>query len=174
MADSYRRHNFHLKKMAIGHRLGAFVYGEGIFIWKGSLFVNDSNQRNWPAVVFFSVCGLFFFCCVWYLGAGALNPEYYWQPPNALAEASQEPILYKNERVLLTKDHGVQVNGERIVYRGSQRGALHMDLYILQLDPHYGYPHWIEADQARKGFRMGNHRFQVVAASDSKISLKLL
>ena len=160
--------------MAIGNRLGSFVTGEGILIWKGLLSVNDSNQRKWLAVVFFSTCGLFFFCCVWYLGAGALNPEYYWQPSNALSEVSQEPNLHKNERVLLTKNHGAQVNGERIVYRGSQRGALQMDLYILQLDPHYGYPHRIEADRARKGFRMGNHRFQVVAASDRKISLKRL
>jgi len=125
-------------------------------------------------MAFFSACGLFFFCSVCYLGAGALNPEYYWQPSNVLVETSQEPILNKNERVLLAMNHGAQVNGERIVYRGSQHGALHMDLYILQLDPHYGYPHRIEADQARKGFRMGNNYFQVLAASDSKISLKRL
>ena len=160
--------------MAIGNRLGPFVTGKWIFYWKGLLSVNDLNQRNWLPVVFFSTCGLFFFGCVWYLGVGALNPEYYWQPSNALAEVPQEPILHKNERVLLTKNHGAQVNGERIVYRGSRRGALHMDLYILQLDPHYGYPHRIQADQARKGFRMGNHRYQVVAANDSKISLKRL
>ena len=32
----------------------------------------------------------------------------------------------------------------------------------------------IEEEQARKGFRMGEHYFQVLAASDGKISLKRL
>ena len=80
--------------------------------------------------------------------------------------------MTKNERVVLVKNQGALVDGARIVYRGSQRGALHMELFILQLDPHYGYPHRIDENQARKGFRMGDHHFQVLAASESKISLK--
>ena len=47
-----------------------------------------------------------------------------------------------------------------------------MDLYILQLDPHYGYPHKIEKAHAYKGFRMGEYRFRVLAVSDRKISLQ--
>jgi hypothetical protein len=134
--------------------------------------LNPFDEHKWPAVVFFVTCGLFFFGCVWYLWAGALNPDYYWTSSTVLATDSPEPLLTKNERVVLVKNQGAQVGGARIVYRGSQRGALHMDLYILQLDPHYGYPHRIDESQARKGFRMGDHHFQVLAASEGKISLK--
>jgi hypothetical protein len=125
-------------------------------------------------MVFFVTCGLFFFGCVWYLWAGALNPEYYWNSSGVLAAGSPEPLLTKNEPVVLVKNQGAQVDGARIVYRGSQRGTLQMDLYILELDPHFGYPHRIEKKQARKGFRMGDHHFQVLAASDDKISFKRL
>ncbi|BBO72907.1 hypothetical protein DSCW_03240 [Desulfosarcina widdelii] len=141
---------------------------------KGANFVNDFNEHKWPAVIFFVTCGLFFFGCVWYLWAGATNPEYYWQPSEALALESPEPFLEKNECVLLTKNKGVRVNGARVVYRGSRNGALLLDLYVLQLDPHYGYPHKIEEDQARKGFRMGEEHYKVLAASDAKISLQRL
>ncbi len=132
------------------------------------------DEHKWPALVLFVPCGLFFFSCVWYLWAGALNPDYYWRSSAELAAESPEPLLTKNDRVVLVKNQGTQVDSSRIVYRGCQRGALHMDLYVLELDPHYGYPHRIDESLARKGFRMGEHHFQVLAASDEKISLKRL
>ncbi|HSO20123.1 MAG TPA: hypothetical protein VLT88_11720, partial [Desulfosarcina sp.] len=134
--------------------------------------MNESNNRKWPAAAFFLASGLFFAGCVWYLAAGAMNPQYYWQPAAALAGESAEPQLARHASVLLAKDRGVQVDGARIVYRGSRGGVLHMELYILELDPHYGYPHRIDEGDARSGFRMGEHRFQVLAASDGKVSLK--
>ena len=139
---------------------------------KGVLSVKDFDEQKWPTMVFFSICSLIFLVCVWYLWAGALNPEYYWQPSEALALESPEPLLKKEEPVVVTKNQGAQVGDARIVYRGSRNGNLYLDLYVLQLDPHYGYPHKIEEDRARKGFRLGEYHFKVLVASDSKISLK--
>ncbi|WP_372677492.1 hypothetical protein [Desulfosarcina sp.] len=136
--------------------------------------MQDSHEHKWPAVVFFLTCSLLFFGCVWYLWAGALNPDYFWDASPSLTAEPQDRILEKNERILLAKNHGARVENARIVYRGSRRGTLTLDLYILQLDPHYGYPHRIDEDHARKGFRMGEYFFQVLAASDGKISLKRL
>ncbi len=136
--------------------------------------MNNFDEHKWPAVVFFLTCGLFFFGCVWYLWAGALNPDYYWQPSPDVTAQFPDRTLEKNGRVMIAKNHGARVGSARIVYRGSHDGNLHMDLYILELDPHYGYPHQIEEAQARKGFRLGDDAFQVIAASDGKISLKRL
>ena len=91
-----------------------------------------------------------------------------------LVAEQTDRILEKDGRIVLTKNNAAQVGNDRIVYRGSYDGALYMDLYVLQLDPHYGYPHRIDEHQARKGFRLGDHAFQVLAASDGKISLKRL
>ena len=137
-------------------------------------FVNDFDNHKWPAVVFFLTCGLFFFGCVWYLWAGASNPDYYWKTATADARDLTEPVLKQNAQIVLAKDQGAQVEGARIVYRGRDHGTLHMELYILQLDPHYAYPHAIEGSQARKGFQLGSHHFRVLAASDTKISLERL
>lgn len=136
--------------------------------------MNNFDEHKWPAVVFFLTCGLFFFGCVWYLWAGALNPDYYWQASPGVATEFPDRTLEVNGRVMIAKNHGARVDRARIVYRGSHSGNLFMDLYILQLDPHYGYPHRIDERQARKGFRMGDYTFQVLAASDGKISLKRL
>ena len=141
---------------------------------KGGVYVNNFDEHKWPAVVFFLTCGLFFFGCVWYLWAGALNPDYYWRPTSVSSAEQTDRILEKDGRIVLTKNNAAQVGNDRIVYRGSHDGALYMDLYVLQLDPHYGYPHRIDERQARKGFHLGDHAFQVLAASDGKISLKRL
>ncbi len=133
--------------------------------------MNDIDKQKWPAMVYFSICGLFLLGSIWYLGTGALNPDYYWQPSETLAQKTVEPSLEKKEPVVLAKNQGAQVGSARIVYRGSRDGHLHMDLYILELDPHYGYLHKIEKAHARKGFRMGNYHFKVLVASDTKISL---
>jgi hypothetical protein len=137
--------------------------------------LKNFDEHKWPALVFFLTCGLFFFGCVWYLWAGAMNPDYYWSSsPGMTAEFPPDQELEKNGRVMIAKNHAARVDDARIVYRGSRNGHLHLDLYILELDPHYGYPHQIEETEARKGFRMGDDAFQVIAASDGKISLKRL
>ena len=136
--------------------------------------MNDVDERKWPAVVFFSVCTVMLIGSAGYLWQGARNPEYYWQSSQALALSSPEPLLEKDARAVVAKNQGIRVGDTRIVYRGLRDGALHLDLFALQLDPHYGYLHEVNMHQARQGFRMGDHHFKVLAASDGKISLRRL
>ena len=137
--------------------------------------MKNFDEHKWPATVFFLTCSFLFFGCVWYLWAGAMNPDYYWQSSTGVtAGFPPDQALDKNGRVMIAKNHAARVDDARIVYRGSRNGSLHLDLYILQLDPHVGYPHRIDERQARKGFRLGDYAFQVLAASDGKISLKRL
>lgn len=70
------------------------------------IFVNHFDEHKWPAKVFFLTCGLFFFGCVWYLWAGALNPDYYWQSPTGVtADSPPDLALEKNGRVMIAKRH---------------------------------------------------------------------
>ena len=98
----------------------------------------------------------------------------FWQPAQAFVLESPEPFLAKDKPVVLTKNQGALTGAARIVFRGRENGSLLMDLYILQLDPNYGYPHTIDESRAHKGFRLGDDRYKVLAASDRKISLKRL
>ena len=136
--------------------------------------VNDDRENKWPARIFFTTTGLFFFGCVWYLFVGAMNPEYYWQASPTLSDARPNPVLAKNGRLLLLKNQAARVDDVRLVYRGTREGDLVLELFVLALDPHYGYSHRIDEDMARQGFSIGEYHFQVLAASDAKISLKRL
>ena len=138
------------------------------------LTVNDDRESKWPAIVFFVTSGLFFFGCVWYLYAGTVNPEYYWQTPPGQRMNQTESCLKKNNRFLLKKNQAVRVDDARLVYRGTQNGMFVMDLFVLALEPHYGYVHRIDQKQAHQGFSIGEYHFQALVASDEKISLKRL
>ena len=141
---------------------------------KGDLFVNHANRQKWLSVLYFLTSGFVFLGCVWYLWAGVTNPEYYWHSASSQADGVTDQIPGPQKRVMLAKDQGASVDKERIVYRGRHNGRLQLDLFILQLDPHYGYPYLVEEDEARRGFQIGSHQFRVLAVSDEKISLKLL
>jgi hypothetical protein len=136
--------------------------------------VDDERYNNRLTLLFFATAGLFLLGCVWYLAMGAINPEYYWRSPAALAADQPEPRLPKNGRILLVKDQAMRVDDARIVYRGNRDGILCMDLFLLALDPHYGYPHRIDEARARQGFFIGDFYFQVLVAGDDKISLQRL
>ena len=103
-----------------------------------------------------------------------MNPGYYWQKQPGLSVNQIETGSAKNERILLVKNKAVRFQDARIVYRGTQDGSLVMDLFILALDPHYGYVHRIDRGRAHHGFSIGAYHFKVLAASDDKISLKCL
>ena len=78
----------------------------------------------------------------------------------------------KNNRLLLVKNQGVRIDETRLVYRGIQDGSLVIDLFILALDPHYGYPHHIGEEKAQKGFSIGDYYFQVLAGNSDQVSLR--
>lgn len=136
--------------------------------------VDSDRESKWPAIVFFMTSGIFFFGCVCYLTAGAMHPEYYWQAPPSPGGDQAGRCLPEKGPILLVKNQAVRIEGTRIVYRGIRDGALFMEMFILALDPHYGYPHRIDEHRAHHGFSIGEYHFQVLVASDDKISLQRL
>ncbi|BBO81530.1 hypothetical protein DSCO28_20960 [Desulfosarcina ovata subsp. sediminis] len=104
--------------------------------------------------------------------AGTVTPEKYRPDAGSKTASFQDRIARPDGPIMLVRDREVRVDGARIVYRGSHAGRLHLDLYILALDPHYGYPHRIEEKSARQGFVIGSHHFQLIAAGDDSICLR--
>ncbi|WP_054697464.1 hypothetical protein [Desulfosarcina cetonica] len=126
--------------------------------------MDSTNANKWPIVLFFLTSGLFFLGCVWYLWAGSLPPApYRGTSPDARPSAAT---------IQLTKNRAAEIDGNRIVYRGRHDGDLQLDLFILELDPHYAYPLHIPEKSAREGFFIGSRYFRLLAASSGKISLQ--
>jgi hypothetical protein len=76
-------------------------------------------------------------------------------------------------RFVLQRDRVVTVNGCRLVYRGLQPPHhFRVDVTILALDPHSAYPHRIDRIAARRGFRVAEKTYRLVAARESRLLLE--
>ena len=92
------------------------------------------------------------------------------------AEAAQPPrkSMVTADRAVLMLGEAVSVNRTRLVFRGLQDGAIHLDLYLLDLDAQYPYPKQIPKDAAREGFRLGSGRYQLLSVNQKTLTLKIL
>jgi len=53
-----------------------------------------------------------------------------------------------------------------------EKGAILLDLYLLDLDSQYPYPKRIPKSAARKGFRLGPNRYQLLTVNRKALTLK--
>lgn len=129
--------------------------------------MNGSNENKWPTIIFFLTTGFFFFGCVWYLWAGNFAPD----TPRFTHDAGKIAQADPQKPILLIKDRETIVGNTRVIYRGRHDGSLHVELYILELDPHFAYSHHIDQDKARDGFNLGDQQFRLLAAGRGSIHL---
>ncbi|WDP89916.1 MAG: hypothetical protein HUN04_09425 [Desulfobacter sp.] len=86
----------------------------------------------------------------------------------------QEDSRIFDERILLRKDKSITVNNSRLVFKGVTDNKIRLDLYLLELDPEYAYPHYISKADLRKTFRLGDSKFQLLKISKGSVQLKII
>lgn len=105
------------------------------------------------------------------------NPE-----PNELFERVKESkantdftkrsMVFKDEVVLL-KDKGVTINNSRLVFTGFEDEVIHLDLFLLELDPQYAYHQTLSKVSAKEGVRLGDSEFRLLSVNKKKLNLKI-
>ncbi len=78
------------------------------------------------------------------------------------------------EKIYLVKDKSLIINRCKLTYKGIQNGLIHIDLYLLDLDPQSPYPQAIPKADAKEGIFLGNTRFSLVSAYQYQLTLKIL
>ena len=86
----------------------------------------------------------------------------------------QEASRSFNNRILLRKDKAFTVNKSRLVFRGIEDEKVRLDVYLLELDPEYAYPHYISTAKAGQEFQLGETRFRVLKMSRGTLQLEIL
>jgi hypothetical protein len=76
-------------------------------------------------------------------------------------------------KVVLEKDESLTINNCRLVFRGVEDKIIHLDLYLLELDPEYPYPQHISKAAALEGIRMGDSEFQLISVDKKTLKLKI-
>ena len=77
------------------------------------------------------------------------------------------------DTVLLLRDDSVTINDCKLVFKGMQDKMVHLDLYLLELDPQYAYHHSISKDDAMDGIRLGDSEYQLLAVNNKRLKLRI-
>jgi len=92
---------------------------------------------------------------------------------NAYPEFQEDSRIF-DKRIMLRKDKSVTLNKSKLVFKGIKDKMIHLDVYLLELDPEAAYPHYISKADALKGIRLGDSRFQLLKVSKKTLQLKIV
>jgi hypothetical protein len=118
----------------------------------------DSEQKNaWLGLLGLSVGGVMIFTVLYYANVLATRPETYSSDPG-------------RDKIVLALDEGLQIGSERIIYKGlAEGGRFTMAVVLLAMDPEYPYIHNIGIREAKDGFSLVGHRFELISAGRSRV-----
>lgn len=105
-----------------------------------------------------------------------------WKDPGFFTDTDQRQVIPEfqedsrafGRRILLRKDKGIIVNKSRLVFKGVADHKIRLDVYLLELDRDYPYPHYISTDEAAGPFRLGDTRFQLLKVSGGSLQLEVV
>jgi hypothetical protein len=95
-------------------------------------------------------------------------------PQGQVIPEFQEESRIIDNRILLRKNKSITVNKKRFVFKGFKDNMVHLDVYLLELDPEYAYPHYISKTDVHKRIRLGDSTFQLLKVSKGVLQLKIV
>ena len=105
-----------------------------------------------------------------------------WKTDNFFQDTAQRQVIPEfqedsrilENRIVLRKDKSITVNKSRLVFKGFKDNKIHLDLYLLELDPDAAYPHYISKADAFKGIRLGDSSFRLLKVNKGTLQLKIV
>lgn len=77
------------------------------------------------------------------------------------------------DNVFMVKDSSVTINKCKLVFMGIEDKNIHLDLYLLDLDPQCVYHQIIPKAAAIEGFRLGDSEYQLISVNKKVLKLKI-
>ena len=132
--------------------------------------MENRRSQKWLILSFFTSVSLLFVYFIFSLATGTTDKKYQ----RRLESARTGPgSYYQDVRVNLFREEPVTVNRLKLTYRGLSSGSLLLDVILLDLDPEYVYSRTIPVSDAKKGFRISDHRFKATSVSGKRLRLDL-
>ena len=119
--------------------------------------MNTEHRNDWIGLLALTAVGIFLFSTVYYAKLWELRPENYSADPG-------------RAKIVLALEEEVQIGTEKLIYKGlADDGRFTMAVVLMQMDPEYPYIHEIGIREAKGGFSLVGHRFELISASRSKV-----
>jgi hypothetical protein len=136
--------------------------------------MEETRKRRWLIILFFTVIAGLFIGFIYSAITGRVDPRYRRRLENSVTRFNERQQQKAPDTINITLNVGqqIQVGKNKIAFKALENGMLHLELFILELDPEAGYPHTIPVKDARRGIELGDHRYVLKSASKSQIKLK--
>ncbi len=108
-----------------------------------------------------------------------LSTDFYkrrseqWTRSPAEVEQAVKPQL-NADRVILEKNERVAVGRTSLVYRGIEKKMIHIDLYLLDLDPEESFRLKFSKKEAKKSISIGDNTYRLLSMNDRFLNLKII
>ncbi len=105
-----------------------------------------------------------------------------WKNDSLLQNAAQIKVIPEfqedskilDNRIIFRKNKSISVNNSRLVFKGLKDDMIHLDLYLLELDPEFAYPQYISTADAFNGIRLGDSTFKLLKVNKRTLELKIV
>lgn len=133
--------------------------------------MDNKSKKKWLSILFFSVSGIIFSASLYLIMAGAA-PNAGGMPVSVASAVNAQPYP-DNPRITITlkRDTRQRLGKLDIIYRGVKNRKLHLEVFVLELDPQYAYQHAIALRKASDGFRVGGHNLELLSARNSRAKI---
>ena len=121
--------------------------------------MDNERTKDWLGLAALTIGGIIVFGFLYYAYLFASRPETYSADPG-------------KEKIILARDEGRKIGSEKIVYKGlADDGSFTMAVILLEMDPDYPYVHRFRIREAKNGFSLVDHRFELISASRNRVRL---
>ena len=119
--------------------------------------------------------GLFSAASIYWISIHQVDLSRWRSRPIVVSEETDHrpvPASSVGDEIFFDLDQPGAVNDIRIVYRGTEKGVLHLDLIIPELDRQYAYSYNVPKYEAEQGFSLYGRRFRLTYFHGTRIRLK--
>jgi hypothetical protein len=146
--------------------------------------MNDTVSRKWFKVFLLFFLGIIVFTLFYYATTRLFDPTPYilrfsgksatTRSAPAAAQKTISERVVKSGMFTIKRDQAARIGNSKIIYRGIEGDAtFKIDVIVLDLDPDYAYPYYLNIKSAKKGFRIADRNLKLKTIRQSYITLSL-
>lgn len=136
------------------------------------------NKKGWLAILFILLCLAIPFGITFYVSTDTFKSRFaHWRHPMPAPpeNASLEKTRTVKDKVILVKGERIPVYNTSLVYRGTDRGLIRLELYLEELDPDHPYVQTFPGDIGDgRVIRLGDVTYALTSVSQKTLVLKIL
>ncbi len=134
----------------------------------------SSENKSWSTPIFVIIILAIAVGVVYYISSDSYQEQY----PKGRQEFDYggRPVqsISTPNQIILTKNEKLTIDRTCVVFLGSDRKWIFIDLYLLDLDPEQPYEKRYNKKKAKKEMLLGEKRYRLVSVNKNHLVLKIL